>query len=308
MRNFRPVTSLAALAVWALCSPAGMAHPSSGIVVDRRGDVYFTDNSDGGNVLWKLDSRGQLTPYHNGAAHWLAIDMGGGYAGSDFPTWFNKRIAPNFDRVPLADGKSALIQTDGVPFVIAGDGLLYFAKGHLELARLSPDGALTTIAPGLKAVAENLHGLKGLAASSDGSLYASCPSAVLRIKPDGTVATLIQPIRLTGLDTDVPPGTPADQLPFLRGLAVDARGTVYAAATGGRCVVKVTSDGKAEPVMKAERPWSPTGVAVHDGEVYVLEYANANSDDHKAWRPRVRKLGRDGTVTILTTAPKGEQQ
>ena len=82
---------------------------------------------------------------------------------------------------------------------------------------------------------------------------------------------------------------------------------MYAAATGGRCVVKVTADGKAEAVMKAERPWSPTGVAVHDGEVYVLEYANANSDDHKAWRPRVRKLGRDGTVTTLATTPaKGE--
>jgi hypothetical protein len=61
--------------------------------------------------------------------------------------------------------------------------------------------------------------------------------------------------------------------------------------------------------MKAERPWSPTGVAVHDGAVYVLEYANANSGNHKAWRPRVRKLGRDGTVTTLATTPaKGERK
>src|SRR5205823_5072915 len=165
-----------------------------------------------------------------------------------------------------------------------------------------------TIGPGLKATAEKLDGIKGLAAGTDGSLYASCPSAVLRIKPDGTVVTLIHPIRLSGVDTDLPPGTPKGQEPFLRGLAVDARGTVYAAATSGRCVVKVTPDGKAEPVMKPERPWSPTGVAVHDGEVFVLEYANANSDDHKAWRPRVRKLGRDGTVTTLAIAPAKRRQ
>src|SRR5438034_4044002 len=265
------VTSLFATAFCVLSPTAATAHPSSGIVVDGRGEVYFTDNSEGADILWKIDVRGQVTAFHKGGWHWLALDARGRYASANFRSWFDQRIAPNFGRVPLADGKAALIQTDGVPFVIDPSGDLYFAKGHLEVARLLPDGSLTLIAPGLKATAEKLEGIKGLAAGQDGSLYASCPSAVLRIKPDGTIAILIHPIRLSGLDTDLPPGTPKDQLPFLRGLAVDEEGTVYAAATGGRCVVKVTPDGKAESVMKAERPWSPTGVAVHDGEVYVLE-------------------------------------
>ena len=109
----------------------------------------------------------------------------------------------------------------------------------------------------------------------------------------------------------VPPtGTPEDQKPFLRGLAVDSRGTVYAAATGCRCVVRVTPDGKVGVILKAERPWSPTGVAVHGNDIYVLEYtSNPNKDDHNEWSPRVRKLARDGKVTTLATiSPKDQRR
>jgi hypothetical protein len=51
-------------------------------------------------------------------------------------------------------------------------------------------------------------------------------------------------------------------------------------------------------VLKAEKPWKPSGVAVHNGDVYVLEQINGNSETHEGCPPRVRKLGRDGKVTI----------
>jgi hypothetical protein len=76
---------------------------------------------------------------------------------------------------------------------------------------------------------------------------------------------------------------------------------VFATATGCRCVVKVTPDGQVSSVLKAERPWSPTGVAVHGEDVYVLEYTNPNSPNHADWRPRVRRLDRNGHVTTLVT-------
>jgi hypothetical protein len=74
---------------------------------------------------------------------------------------------------------------------------------------------------------------------------------------------------------------------------------MYGAVTGCRCVVKITSDGKMETILKAERPWAPTGVALHDGAVYVLEYTNANDGPDKGWVPRVRKLDQDRKVTTL---------
>jgi sugar lactone lactonase YvrE len=92
-------------------------------------------------------------------------------------------------------------------------------------------------------------------------------------------------------------------LPSLRGLAVDADGTVFAAAVGCHAVVKISPEGKVTTALKVERPWSPTGVAVHRGDVYILEYTNANGSRSEGWRPRVRKLARDGKVTVLFTAP-----
>ena len=89
-------------------------------------------------------------------------------------------------------------------------------------------------------------------------------------------------------------------------LAVDGRGTVYAAAAGCHCVVKMTANGKVETILKAERPWSPTGVAVKGDDLYVLEYTNAHGPPRE-WRPRVRKLGRDGKVSTLASIPaKGD--
>jgi hypothetical protein len=87
---------------------------------------------------------------------------------------------------------------------------------------------------------------------------------------------------------------------------VDESGTVYAAGTGCHTVVKISPSGVVETILKVERPWSPTGVAVHRGEVYVLEYTNANGGhNEEPWSPRVRKFGRDRkVVTLVTLEPK----
>jgi sugar lactone lactonase YvrE len=122
----------------------------------------------------------------------------------------------------------------------------------------------------------------------------------MKIKTDGTFTTLANPVVVKDCDQDAPTS-------FLRGLDVDSRGTVYAAACGCCCVVKISAGGKVETVLKAERPWSPTGVAVQGDDVYVLEYTNANGHFTEGWLPRVRKLGRDGKVTTLTTISKEQQ-
>jgi hypothetical protein len=65
--------------------------------------------------------------------------------------------------------------------------------------------------------------------------------------------------------------------------------------------LKIAPDGRVESVLKAERPWSPTGVAVHGGNVYVLEFTNANGGPDAGWLPRVRRLDPDGKVKTLAT-------
>jgi SMP-30/Gluconolactonase/LRE-like region len=303
---------IAAITLCAFLTNIIWTHPGSGIVVGQKGQVFFIDTGNPdvrfSGCIWKIDVQGKLTCFFPTGAHWLALDANGDFARADFKKWFDQRITPNFERVPLSDPKSALIQTDGAPFVVGQDGYLYYANGHLEIVRLSPDGRMTLLAPNLKEMTNKLGGIKGLASGPDGSLYATCPSAVLKIKLDGTVTTLIHPIVLKDCDKDLPPETPESQKPYLRGLAVDRRGTVYTAATGCRCVLKITPDGQVKTILTAERPWSPTGIAVFGDDVYVLEYTNANGARKEGWLPRVRKLGRDGKVTMLVTISKEERE
>jgi sugar lactone lactonase YvrE len=196
---------------------------------------------------------------------------------------------------------------------VSQDGHLYYLCGFSRtspmnpggslIGRVSPGGKFTVLTPDLKERVEKLSGITGLAAGADGCLYAACRSAVLKVGPDGTTSTLVHPVAVADCDEDFPDGNPDYPLPALRGLAVDPQGTVYAAATGCHRVVRIARDGTVEVVLKAERPWSPTGVAVHRGEVYVLEYTNANGGAADGWTPRVRKLARDGKVTTLATVP-----
>jgi sugar lactone lactonase YvrE len=299
------------LLAWSSLGPTAgdaLGHPSSGIVVDAQGQVFFQDAT--GRSIWKIDPQGRLTKYSDRiGGHWMALDAEGS---------FSRARVPHFERITPDGERPALVVADGgSPIAVNRDGHLYYLCGFSRtepmnpggplIGRVSPGGKPTVFTPDLKETVEKLSGITGLAAGPDGWLYAACPSAVLRIGPDGAVSTLVRPVAVADCDEDFPDGNRDFPLPALRGLAVDADGTVYAAATGCHRVLKITRDGKVEVVLKAERPWSPTGVAVHGGEVYVLEYTNANGGQADGWTPRVRKLARDGEVTTLATiAPRSE--
>ena len=311
-----------------LFARAAEAHPSSGIVADEKGNVFVADINTG---LWKietdgkrtlihkeaghwlaLDTEGRLIHIHKEAGHWLALDVDGRFARVDFtksdhwPRWFKRRTP---------DGaKPALITDGGSPLVIHRDGNLYYVSGGEELnpgghevIRLTPEGKLSRVAADLDKTSEKLGGIKGLATGPDGSLYVTFPKAVHRITTDGKLSAVAESVQVADGDKDIVEGFPKDELPYLRGLAVDARGTVYAAATGSRRVVKITADGKVETVLKAEPPWSPTGIAVQGEAIHVLEYPNQQDEHREDWVPRVRRIGRDGKATTLITFPKKDR-
>jgi sugar lactone lactonase YvrE len=295
-----------AIAFVALFCGRASAHPSSGIVVDPKGQVFFQDIV--GGVIWKIDEQGKLTKYSDvKGGHWLALDADGKFS----------RATPKYYQRITPDGvKPTLIHADGgASLVIGSDGNLYYASGWesvgdrddrpggLALTRETPDGKRTTpFAPALtKAVHQIDDGITGLASGPDGALYVACWTAVFKVNRDGTVKTVAHPIIVKDCDEDKADHKASNRLPYLRGLAVGSDGTVYAAATSCHCLIKIKPDGQVETVLKAERPWSPTGVAIHGKDVYVLEYTNANGPAVEAWRPRVRKLEWSGKVTTLAT-------
>lgn len=114
---------------------------------------------------------------------------------------------------------------------------------------------------------------------------------------EGAVTTLVERPEVTDCDPIPPP----DGLPGFQGLDVATNGTVYAAATGCRAVLKIAPSKSSETLVKSEAPWSPTAVALHDGDLHILEWTNPNDGPSARWRPRVRKLSADDQLTILVT-------
>ena len=292
--------SILVLSSLALPARIASAHPSSGIVVDQQGQVFFQDIVAG--AIWKIDTQGKLTKFYDKlGGHWMALDDDGSFAHADLT--LVKRITPSGAKPTL------LVADGGAPIVVHPEGFLYYGHDLLDggqvavgLTRVSPDGKHTLFSPDLKKTLEKTDdGVFGLASGPDGSIYVSTWDAVLKVTRDGTVSTVVHPVVVNDCDEDRADHKPSNRLPYLRGLAVDAQGTVYAAATSCHLVLKIAPDGKVETVLRAERPWSPTGLAVHGGAVYVLEYTNANGGPGEGWRPRVRRLGRDGKVTTMAT-------
>jgi streptogramin lyase len=196
--------------------------------------------------------------------------------------------------------KPTLLLSSDYPVTVGADGALYFAEpradGRLEIVRLSPArerGVLTTLPA--ESDGGPVRWLNGIAARPDGSIYYAEDAAVRRIDPRGEIATVASRIEVPECDRS--PDWDAKLGPFLRGLAVAEDGTVHAAASACGAVLRITPDGAVTSVLRATWPWRPTAVAVHGGDVYVLEYTHdAPGDDRRDWVPRVRKLEPDGTV------------
>jgi hypothetical protein len=287
-----------------------VAHPGSGIVVDERGNVFVSDINRG---LLKFSPDGKVNVVLREAGHWLAVDAEKKFTGMDFqksdhwPRWFKHRNPPDSDLALISDGGSPLvIHRDNNLYYVCGDERM--VPGGLQIARLSRDGKLALVAPALKARASELGGLKGLATGPDDSLYATTPSAVLKVSLDGTFKIVKQSMVVADCDRYVPPNTPPEYEPFLsgpflNGLTISLGGDIYLAATGCRCVLRLDQQGRVSTVLKAESPWSPTGLTLHGEDLYVVEWTNAHSEQHD-YRPRVRKVGRDGKVTTVGTFPE----
>ena len=299
------VTTLISIVLCALIATSVSAHPGSGIVVDKHGQVYFADTGEG---VWKIDTQGKLTYLPASLFHWMAIGEVGYFATSE------KSFGEWFERVTPQGSKPVLMMCSDFPLTINRDGNLYYADTRHNSARIvrlttqlverTPDGKESVLARG-----EIFQGITGIATGADGSLYvtdASRPDAdaIRKITMDGTVSMFASNFVSKDSTNEPPPGT---SYTYCRGLAVDSQGVVYVAVTGSRRVLKITPRGEVSTVLQASGHWSPTGVTVFRGEVYVLEWhepAPSLMEVRKEWIPRVRKVGRDGKITTLATVSR----
>jgi hypothetical protein len=269
------------------------AHPGAAIAVSNAGVVYFVDTGAG---VFSIGTNGQVVRREGPAFHWFAFDPDSRFRKTPWPF------------MPGAEFRSAginptVVLSSDFPVTIGADGKFYYPDGtgggRVRIVGIEPSGAKSIRAtlPPIYRGGQTITWLNGLAPGSDGSLYYTEDRAIRKIDQRGHVSAVV--VSLAVPNCTAVPGTEAEVGPYLRGLAVAVDGSIYVAAAGCGAVLRVDGKGHVTTVLRATAPWSPTAVAVEGSDVYVLEYLHTASDDRREWLPRVRKISRTGSVSII---------
>jgi hypothetical protein len=295
--NIKPALSAGLLLLG--CSTAH-AHPGWGIVVDSRGQIYFGDVIH--NIVWRIDTNDVLDTFvTNVHSHALAVDSNGNVLGehlryiSSNDTW----EASLWSCKPDGKVTTTYGPAPGFPpsLVTDSDENRYSAAGVKDttsfIVRQRSDGVVDTLAGGEWGQADGrrreakLSRVGVMTFSADGALYFIDGLAVRKLAPDGTVSTLARDHPL--FHTEVLPRLTAGGSHHLMGIATDEHLNVYVANQGNKRVLKISPDGEVTEFFHSSGIWTPTGVTVANGFLYVLEHGFIPPSTNKA--PHVWRVG-----------------
>ncbi|MFN7946446.1 MAG: hypothetical protein U0Z53_13935 [Blastocatellia bacterium] len=298
--------ALFAIAAQIVLLATAQADPSSGIVPDRQGRIYFADERR--NIVWKIETDGRLIPFITGRhSHRLVIDADGNLHGEHLAYLGNDRWEFHlWKATPAGEVSYEIAPSPGFPPGLltdrAGNRYQWGGSGNIRktaslIERRAPDGKVTVIAGSGWGYADGrgdkalLGSVGGMAWGPDGALYVTDDRSVRRITTDGEVKTIARGDRALkpALSWHIFGGMGGN----LFGLTVDEQANIYVANCGGGLVAKVTPEGKVSTLLESESGWAPTGVAKSGDDLYILEHSSGQDG------PRVRKLASDGKVTTL---------
>jgi sugar lactone lactonase YvrE len=314
MKHKYLLTAILTIGTCLVLSTTAGAHPASGIVIDRGGNVYFSDLE----TIWKINTNGKLSVFRAGVRgrhiHELAIDEHDNIYGGDVSYDSQKWISEVWKMTPDGRFEYLLAPTDSPPPGMsiwrdhAGNNYFVDQNNHTKtqtlLLRRTPAGVVTTLAGSAyghmdgNGTAAKFGSIGGLAFGPDGSLYLTDGAFVRKVGMDGTVTTVAQ-----GLDVRTSEDKPTlfgGLSGSLTGIAVDAAENIYVTDQGNRRLFKINRAGLAEVLFRTDPPYFPNGVAVApDGTVYVLEFSLTLLGSGSG--PRVRKISPNGQSEILAT-------
>lgn len=266
---------LLAVFVW----DSAQAHPGIGIVMDRAGNLFYTDLAH----VWKITPDGRKSVAVSGVhTHELYLDESGNLHGEHLWAEDGGREWKHYVWKLSSSGKLETSETrrgfrEEISFVRDAQGNMYsFAAGaNPAFVRRSPTGVVTRLG-------ENAayRDVRWSTATRDGEIYFTDDGALRRLAKTGEVTTLAPNIK----------EQPGD---WVGGVWLDGQGRIYVAVWGARMVKRYDPVQKRlEVVARSSTPWGPSGgMVARNGDLWLLETSQANT-------VRVRRIAANGAETI----------
>ena len=257
------------------------AHPGVGIVMDRHGNVFYTDLVQ----VWQITPGGRrsivVPSVHT---HDLAIISGDILIGEEVRRaggGWQHRI---WQRTPDGRITDLIAWQDGFwqDYGLNRDraGAMYSVQCPEKVCvirKRGRDGRTTILARGT----QFNYTVNWLAVSPTGVVFFNDGPDVRKIDERGTLSTVA-----AGL---APPGNQN----ALMGLKHLPDGGVYVAVPSRRSILRVGANGETSTVAQSPEPWAPSGMLrAPDGKLWILEFDPAN-------RFQVRRIGSRGEVTVF---------
>ena len=258
-------------------SSVAAAHPGIGIVVDRRGNVFYTDLTQ----VWRISPDGKKTvAVPNVHTHELGLDAKGNLRGEHLwavgERWFQYTWQLSPDGVLT---KST--PRDGFPqdssFVFDGAGNRYWFKVGPPAAMIKEGMDGRAVAMGERAT---YRAVKWMTASLRGDVYFTDDGDLRQMTPEGSVTTLAARVRER-----------ADS--WVGGVWLDQSARIYVAIWGEKVVKRFDPATKQVSIAaRSTPPWAPSGgTFAPSGDLWLLETSETNA-------VRVRRIMPNGTERV----------
>lgn len=266
------------------------AHPGIGIVMDSKGNVYYTDLSH----VWKISPKGTRTiAVRNVHTHELFLDARDNlygehewYKGEASDTWGNyvwklssegelTKTIPDVEG--FLDNNTLVRDPDGNSYWPAGSG------DHEILNKENLKGEVTRFTPHL------FRDIRWMYFSEfDNNLYVVDHLNICKVSAGGKVTTIAE-----GLKESAPPFEGVADHHYIFGLWMDPQTNLYAAVYGAGKVKKIDPEGRITTVYESEQGWSPCGGLIGpDGTQWILEFSDTNNT-------RVKKISPGGEQRVF---------
>jgi hypothetical protein len=263
-----------------------VAHPGVGIVLDSKGNIFYTDLEQ----VWRIapdGSRSIAVPRVH--THELCLDREDNLYGEHL--WYEGEASDRWGHYVWRRRSDGVVEKllgpregflTNYSFVRDHAGVMYWVdRASNEIKARSPDGSLATRAR------HPFRQAGWMTATPDGTLYLTDGADLLRVDQEGRVTVAARGLQERSLTQPH-----VSERHNLMGIWWDSAGSVYVAVWGGRVVKRVAPDGTVSVAARSAFGWGPTGgLSGPEGELWILETSFTNS-------VRVRRITRDGKTQI----------